>query len=134
VDERGEAVAVCNRYGKGQALMIGSLPIREKDFAEDGLSRLAHDFAAQATITRPVILENRAGKEMEAKLLENQGGTGLLVLLNAEDQAVDFCASLEGRRLKSAVNLETGVPGYTSLRATLAAQEAAGIYFEEQEA
>jgi beta-galactosidase GanA len=141
MDERGETVAVRGRYGKGQGLMIGSFPIREKDFAEDGLSRLAHDFATLAGITRPVILQNRAGKEIEAKLLENQGGTGLLVLLNAEDQAVEFCANLEGRQLKSAVNLETDAhidftvnAGYTILRHTLAAQDAAGIYFEEQAA
>ena len=63
------------------------------------------------------------------------------MLLNAEDQAMEFCASLEGRQLKSAVNLETDAPmeftvnaGYTILRYTLDAQDAIGIYFEEQAA
>jgi len=140
-DGRGDAVAVRGHYGKGQALMVGTFPIRPKDFAEDGLTRLAHDFASLAGITRPACILNRHDKEVEAKLLLNKGHTGLLALLNAEPEEFAFEVVLEGMVLKSAVNLETGAAvqfsernGNTYLRARLGAQDAAGIYFEEQDA
>ena len=136
-DGRGDAVTVRGHYGKGQALMVGTFPIRPKDFTEDGLTRLAHDFASLAGITRPACILNRHDKEVEAKLLLNKDGTGLLALLNAEDEEFDFEVTLEGMVLQSAVNLETGAVvqfsernGNTYLRARLAAQDAAGIYFE----
>jgi len=134
-------VAVRGRYGKGQALMVGSFPIRANDFAEDGLTRLVHDFASLAGITRPACILNRHDKEVEAKLLLNKDHNGLLVLLNAEPEEFAFEVVLHGRLLKSAANLETGAAvqfierdGNTYLRARLAAQDAAGIYFEEEAA
>lgn len=136
-DENGDVVAVRNRFGKGQALMVGSFLIRENHFAEDGLSRLVRDFCRLAGIDRPVTILNRSGREVEVKLLEGTGRTGLLVLLNAENDAFDFNVRLNGRSLKSAVNLESGSPVYfqlegvnTFVRLILLAGDAAGIYFE----
>jgi hypothetical protein len=140
-DGRGDTVVVRGHYGKGQAMMVGSFPIRPKDFAEDGLTRLVQDFASLAGITRPACILNRHDKEVEAKLLLNMDHTGLLVLLNAEPEEFAFEVVLEGKVLKSAVNLETGASiqfseknGNTYLRARLAALDAAGIRFEEQDA
>jgi len=120
--------------------MVGSFPIRAKDFAEDGLTRLVYDFADLAGVTRPVCILNRHDKEVEAKLL-CKDHKGLLVLLNAEAEDFAFEVVLENIVLKSATNLETGAAvqfmeknGGTYLRARLASQDAAGIYFEEEAA
>jgi len=140
-DGRGDVVAVRNHYGKGQALIVGSFPIRAKDFAEDGLTRLVSDFASLAGVTYPACILNRHDKEVEAKLLVNKKHNGLLALLNAEPEAFAFEVVLERMVLKSATNLETGAAvqfsernGNTYLRTRLAAQDAAGIYFEEEAA
>jgi len=78
---------------------------------------------------------------VEAKLLVNKKHNGLLALLNAEPEAFAFEVVLERMVLKSATNLETGAAvqfsernGNTYLRTRLAAQDAAGIYFEEEAA
>ena len=138
LDECGDIVAVRNRYGNGQAIMIGTFPIRENQFAEDGLTRMVDDFTSLAGIERPAILINRSGHEVEAKILDGQGKTGLLVLLNAEKASFDFNVCLNGRVLKSAVNLETGSPvhfqvenGNTFVRLALLEGDAAGIFIEE---
>lgn len=137
LDERGDIVAVRGHFDKGQALMVGSFPIREMDFAEDGLTRLVQDFADLAGIDRPAIIINRDGHEVEAKLLNGQGKTGLMVLLNGESDDFDFIVRLDRRIIKSALNLETGISvpfeidnGHTYIRTTLSAADAAGIYFE----
>jgi hypothetical protein len=138
LDERGDVTAVRNRFGEGQALMVGTFPIRAEVFAEDGLTRLAHDFAELAGIRRPAVILNRGGHEVEAKLLEGKGKTGLLVLLNTENESFHFDVRLEGRTLRSAMNLETGTSlpllveqGHTRVMLTLPASDAAGIYFED---
>ena len=138
LDEREDVVAVRHHFGQGQALMVGSFLVRENDFAEDGLARLAHDFARLAGIQRPAEILNRAGREVEAKLLVGPGKTGLLVLLNAEKEAFDFTLRLDGRILRSALDLETGKAaafqnenGATFIRLALPANDAIGIYFEE---
>jgi len=137
-DERGDVVAVRRQFGKGQALMVGTFLVRQNDYSEDGLSRLVHDFAGLAGIQRPAVILNRAGREVEAKLLIGPGKTGLLVLLNAEKEAFDFNVHLNGRVLRSAHDLETGKGpalrienGSTFVSLAVPANDAAAIYFAE---
>lgn len=109
-DERQEVVAVHNRFGRGQSLMVGSLLIPEKEFAITGLSRLAEDFATLAGIALPVRLLNRGNQETEAKLLQHPDGSTLLILLNNETHPVDCCALLPGNAVKEARELESDTP------------------------
>jgi beta-galactosidase GanA len=133
-DERQEVVAVCNHFGRGQALMVGTLLIPEKEFAVSGLSRLAEDFAQLAGIECPVLLQNRGDAEVEAKLLEHPDGSALLILLNNETQPMDLSACLPGVELKEANDLESDTaitfinqPQGAILRLSLAAGDGRAI-------
>ena len=109
VDDRGEVVAVRNRFGHGQAFMVGSFPITESAFGQTGLTRLAQDFATLAGVTRPARILNRADQEVEAKLLFGPENDGLLILLNVEVEEFPFSICLENRRVKSATEVERGI-------------------------
>ena len=112
IDEREQPVVVRNRFGAGQALMIGSFPIPEKEFAVTGLSRLVADFAGLAGVESPVTILNRGDQQIAAKLLCHPDGSRVLIVLNNETRAVDVGAELAGAEVARAFDLE-GVTSVT---------------------
>jgi len=138
-DDTGLPVVVRNRFGAGQALMIGTLPIPEKEFAVTGLSRIAEDFAGLAGVERPVVLADRADREVEAKLLRHPDGSVVLIFLNNENQAVEVSALLKGSTAAQGYDLEgeievsvTRKPAGASIRLRLGPGDARAVRIEAE--
>jgi beta-galactosidase GanA len=107
-DEQGRPTAVLHRHGDGASLYFGSFPIPRDPFGEEGLAALVADFAILAGAERPVVVEDRDGRAVEARLLEGPGGRHLVVVLNAEGRPAEATLAVPGRYLRRAVDLETG--------------------------
>ena len=107
-DERGRPAVVVHQFGEGVALYFGSFPIPRDPFGDEALAALAADFALAAGAERPAVVERREGRVVEARFLEGTAGRHLLVVLNAEARVNEVTATVPGRRLGRALEVETG--------------------------
>jgi len=112
VDEREQPVVVRNRFGAGQAIMVGSFPIPEQEFAVTGLNRLAEDFAALAGVEPTLTILNRGNRQVAAKLLCHPDGSRAMIALNNETRTAELSIRLGGVAVAHAFDLE-GVTAVT---------------------
>ncbi len=103
-----EPAVAFRRHGKGGALLFGSLPVPEGDFAQGGLADLLADLATTAGIEPPAVVEDRGARPVEARLLLAPDGGALLVLLNAGTHAERVAVRLPNQRYATAIDMETG--------------------------
>jgi beta-galactosidase GanA len=106
VDEVRRPVVVRNRYGAGQALMVGSFLIPEKEFAPSALRLLVGDFAGLAGIEAPVTQIGGSGLEVAVKMLSHPDGSRVLIFLNNERAPVSLGARIRGAAVGRAYDLE----------------------------
>jgi len=110
VNDRDEPAALWNEYGKGRAVLFGSLPIAEDEFAEHGLAALATETAKAAGIKPPVTIVDRSGRHLEAKLLLGDQGDAVVIVLNMESQDVNVDVFVPGLSIAQAIDFETDEP------------------------
>jgi hypothetical protein len=96
------------RHGRGAALLFGSLPVPESEFAQGGLGALLADLAATAGLETPAEIEDRGARPVEARLLLGGAKGALLVLLNAGTHAERLAVRIAGHHFASAEDMESG--------------------------
>ncbi|WP_404422002.1 beta-galactosidase [Nibricoccus sp. IMCC34717] len=104
----GAPAVTVGKYGDGQAMLIGTVPVPEEQYADDGLSRLVLAFVDTLGVGREVTLHDRGGRRLEAKWMNGPGKTGLLVMLNAEEQVHRIRLTLNGRANARLTPIEEG--------------------------
>ena len=106
--DNGHPVIVRNRFGVGQALLIGTfMRCPESRPRDDTLARLLADFVAAAGVTAPAVVLTPDTGEIEAEVLRGPDGRRLLVLLNAVNTAADVTVEVRGQCV-SATDFESG--------------------------
>ncbi|BDI28849.1 hypothetical protein CCAX7_009000 [Capsulimonas corticalis] len=110
VNSLEEPAALWNACGEGQAILFGSLPIVEDEFAASGLAALAAEAARAAGVKPPLTIMNRAGRQWEAKLLVGDRGDAVVIALNMQPEEAWMEIHIPGLSISRAMDFETDEP------------------------